>query len=210
MDNKTILLLINDIKYADQLKEKLINAFGVYISRAIQTLVHVEKNLQQKQVVAVIAEHKSSPNILIDIIKAATRKWPEIPFVVITENTQDLTYRQFMKSGAIECLQKNNDFSELVDTLKEIINLNGKNFINMKDWEIIGQSKPILKVKQEIAAYAQSDIPILIQGETGTGKELVARQLHIQSIRKNLEIDNQRTKRNHTSDFAEKGIKKQN
>lgn len=49
--------------------------------------------------------------------------------------------------------------------------------------EIIGQSQAIKKVFNEISQVAQTDATVLITGETGTGKELVARALHVESKR---------------------------
>ena len=49
--------------------------------------------------------------------------------------------------------------------------------------EIVGQSKAIKKVLNEISQVAQTDATVLITGETGTGKELVARALHVESKR---------------------------
>lgn len=49
--------------------------------------------------------------------------------------------------------------------------------------EIIGESPPMQALKKAIAVVAGSDFTVLIQGQTGTGKELVARQVHLQSRR---------------------------
>ncbi len=51
------------------------------------------------------------------------------------------------------------------------------------DVEMIGNSKVMQKLKDEIAVVAQSDLTVLIQGETGVGKELVAGQVHANSAR---------------------------
>ncbi len=48
---------------------------------------------------------------------------------------------------------------------------------------IVGRSKPMQKVFRKIRQAASSDIPVLIQGETGTGKDLVAQAIHKESIR---------------------------
>ncbi|MDT7526010.1 MULTISPECIES: nitric oxide reductase transcriptional regulator NorR [Idiomarinaceae] len=50
-------------------------------------------------------------------------------------------------------------------------------------YEIIGRSAPLLNVMQELSVVAGSDLPVLLLGETGVGKELFARQLHRQSQR---------------------------
>jgi transcriptional regulator with PAS, ATPase and Fis domain len=50
---------------------------------------------------------------------------------------------------------------------------------------LVGDSKPLTELKDEIGRVAQSDAKVLITGESGTGKELVARQIHLQSTRSN-------------------------
>jgi two-component system response regulator HydG len=50
---------------------------------------------------------------------------------------------------------------------------------------LVGSSKPLTELKDEIGRVAQSDAKVLITGESGTGKELVARQIHLQSTRSN-------------------------
>ncbi len=49
--------------------------------------------------------------------------------------------------------------------------------------EIVGKSPVMKKLQEEITVVAQSDLTVLIQGETGVGKELVARQVHASSLR---------------------------
>lgn len=49
---------------------------------------------------------------------------------------------------------------------------------------LLGDSEPMVRLKQELALVAPSDFTVLVQGETGVGKELVARTLHAQSLRR--------------------------
>lgn len=51
-------------------------------------------------------------------------------------------------------------------------------------WRIIGSSKEIKDVLKNIQTVLESDVPVIIQGETGTGKELVARAVHYRGIRR--------------------------
>ncbi|MFZ0453793.1 MAG: sigma-54 dependent transcriptional regulator [Ignavibacteriaceae bacterium] len=56
------------------------------------------------------------------------------------------------------------------------------NLLEMR--KIIGESKPLLQLKENIERYAKSDVNILITGPSGTGKELVAWNIHLKSKRK--------------------------
>jgi len=58
----------------------------------------------------------------------------------------------------------------------------------MQASEIIGTSSPIQRLRREIELVARSDFSVLIHGETGTGKELVARAVHAASTRRNEPI----------------------
>ena len=49
---------------------------------------------------------------------------------------------------------------------------------SVPDFGLVGESEPIVRLRQEIQAAAQLDVPVLLRGETGTGKELAARALH--------------------------------
>src|SRR5690606_16856131 len=52
-------------------------------------------------------------------------------------------------------------------------------------YELIGQSKVLQQILQELTVVANSDLPVLLLGETGVGKELFARHLHRSSARAN-------------------------
>jgi DNA-binding NtrC family response regulator len=52
--------------------------------------------------------------------------------------------------------------------------------------DIVGQSPPLMKLKSQVAQFADSPFPVLIEGESGSGKELVARSLHRLSARAGL------------------------
>src|SRR5437763_5373349 len=48
---------------------------------------------------------------------------------------------------------------------------------------LVGNSAPLIKLREQIAQFADSPFPVLIEGEAGSGKELVARSLHGESSR---------------------------
>ncbi len=94
-------------------------------------------------------------------------------------------------------MEKFNDLEEVFMKAEESLNraresgkgyISGKSSKNAKviigEKEIVGNSKAIKRVKDAIIVAAQNDLPILILGETGTGKELVARKIHELSSRR--------------------------
>lgn len=82
----------------------------------------------------------------------------------------------------LEQLEKNIDHSQLVVTA-----LSQPNVV-VEQNELIGQSPKVLELKKEITLVASSQYNVLIQGESGSGKELVAHDIHQQSMRSNAPI----------------------
>jgi len=98
-----------------------------------------------------------------------------------------------IKSGALEYLPKPINNDELLGMVLRIYNreelkvnneMLRQEMLRSKSVQIIGKSVGVKKVKKEIKQVAQSDIPVMITGETGTGKELVAKSIHDQGPRK--------------------------
>jgi anaerobic nitric oxide reductase transcription regulator len=78
----------------------------------------------------------------------------------------------------------------LIDSLQEVAERRGMvarqmvvDALQREGGELLGQSPAMLKLKKEISFVAESDLTMLITGETGTGKELVARTVHARSPR---------------------------
>lgn len=68
-----------------------------------------------------------------------------------------------------------NDIVTIVNNILEII---------PDEWELVGSSDSMSKIKNRITKYAKSDLSLLILGETGTGKEVVAKEIHKRSGKK--------------------------
>jgi len=80
--------------------------------------------------------------------------------------------------------QKVSQIQRIEQKIRTKLYLKG-NVAENKFEDIIGQSKIIINLKEEAKSYAQVDSPILLYGETGTGKELFAQSLHNHSARRN-------------------------
>lgn len=129
----------------------------------------------------------------IGILEHAKEINPDIIVIVITGYGTIESAIEAMKKGAYDYIQKPfepDDFLMLLKRATEHINLIHENRRLLREIEgckydeIVGTSRAINELKELISKVAPFDTTVLLQGETGTGKELVARLIHRASKRK--------------------------
>jgi two-component system response regulator PilR (NtrC family) len=132
----------------------------------------------------------------IEVLKSIKRIDPRAVIIIITAYASVESAIAAMKMGAYDYIQKPFKHDELLLTIKRALqhkSLQDEN-IRLKDEltrkygfdNIIGRSRPMLRIFDLIKATAPTRSTILIQGESGTGKELVARAIHQNSDRRNF------------------------
>ena len=135
----------------------------------------------------------------LELLPGINRDFPEIPVIMITAVNELDTAVECMKSGAYDYLVKPVDDERLIGTVKRAIqfaemreeNTLLKHYL-MSDKiehpeffsEIITQNNTMRSIFQYMEAVGGTSLPILVTGETGAGKELVARAIHMISGRK--------------------------
>ncbi|MFM2266474.1 MAG: hypothetical protein RLZ77_1894 [Bacteroidota bacterium] len=126
----------------------------------------------------------------VEVLDAVKKIKPEIPMVMISGHGDMETAIQTMRMGAFDYISKPPDLNRLLNTVRNALDkkqLVVENTILKKmvsqQFEMIGHSAPIENIKNIIAKVAPTEARVLITGANGTGKELVARQLHAQSER---------------------------
>ena len=131
----------------------------------------------------------------MEVLEATVALGIETPFIMISGHGNVETAVEAIKKGAYDFIQKPLDLNRTLVTLrnaldkesfvKEIKTLKRK-VSKGKFTDIIGESKSIANIKEMIAKVAPSEARVLITGGNGSGKELVARQLHEKSERSKL------------------------
>ena len=126
----------------------------------------------------------------IEVLEKTTSINNEIPIVMISGHGDLETAVECMKKGAFDYISKPPDLNRLLNTLrnaldkKSLISENKilKKKVNKK-FNMIGSSKEINEIKNIIERVAPTNARVLITGQNGTGKELVAHWLHQKSDR---------------------------
>lgn len=132
-----------------------------------------------------------------DLFKQIKTLYPDLPIIVISGQENISVAIDFLKQGAKDYIVKNEHTKELlwssIIRLRENISLKQeveelKDELEKKysfEKTIIGQSESIKSIFSKINKALKSNINVSVTGETGTGKEVVARAIHYHSSRKN-------------------------
>lgn len=129
----------------------------------------------------------------MEVLDALNKAKSEVPIIMISGHGNIETAVQSIKRGAFDFIEKPLDLNRILVTIRNAGDKNvlveekkvlKKTVSRFKGSSIIGETDGILKIKEMIEKVAPSDARVLVTGENGTGKELVARSLHDFSSRK--------------------------
>ena len=131
----------------------------------------------------------------VELLEAVKKIKPEIPMVMISGHGDMETAIQTMRLGAFDYISKPPDLNRLLNTVRNALDKKQLVVENKilkkkvsKNYEMIGESEAINHIKIMVDKVAQTEARVLITGPNGTGKELVAHQLHVKSERANFPI----------------------
>jgi DNA-binding NtrC family response regulator len=126
----------------------------------------------------------------IEVLQHTRKKGIQIPFIMLTGHGNVETAVEAMKLGAYDFIPKPPDLNRLLTAVRnalQVKTLVGENKALKrkvaKKYEMIGESDSLLEIQALIDKVAPTEARVLITGENGTGKELVAHQLHEKSQR---------------------------
>lgn len=126
----------------------------------------------------------------IDVLSQARRQYPNIEFIIMSGHGTIETAVKATKLGAWDFVEKPLSMERVLILLTNIIayqNERGEKNILLnrlrKNISMIGEGAPMKQIKQMIARVAPTESWVLIRGENGTGKELVAQNIHYLSRR---------------------------
>lgn len=189
--NEKLLIIDDDKAFCEMLK---INFEEEY---AVTAFTEPEKAVQyiRENYVDVVLSDLSMPKLdgieILEIIKSESST---TDIIIMTAHAKIETAVDAIKKGAYDYIIKPFTLDEISQQLKKLFekrrllaeNINLKKFLDAKykPANIIGESNAIKEVRKFIELVSQRDIMVLITGESGTGKDLVAKAIHFSGKRK--------------------------
>ena len=125
----------------------------------------------------------------IEVLRQILKNHAEIPVIMISGHGDLDTAVESMRMGAFDYISKPPDLNRLLNSVRGALSQTferKKTIVKLKKskkFNIIGDSKEILAIKDLILKVSQTNAKILILGPNGSGKELVANQIHLNSLR---------------------------
>ena len=183
------ILIIDDEKAIRKTLTEILSFEGYKIEEAADGEEGLKK-FKEKTYDAILCDIKMPKIDGIDFLQKAVETNADVPIIMISGHGNIETAVEAVKKGAYDFIQKPPDLNRLLITIRNAMERN--TLVNetktlkrkaFKVQEMIGQSEPIKKIKDTIEKVAPTEARVLITGENGVGKELVARWLHEKSSR---------------------------
>ncbi|MEJ7829049.1 MAG: sigma-54 dependent transcriptional regulator [Segetibacter sp.] len=183
------ILIIDDERAIRKTLNEILGFEGYKIEEAADGEEGLKK-FQEKTYDVVLCDIKMPKLDGIEFLSKATAINPDVPIIMISGHGNIETAVEAVKKGAFDYISKPPDLNRLLITIR-----NAKDKTNLvketkvlkrranKVQEMIGESAAIQKIKETIEKVAPTEARVMITGENGSGKELVARWLHEKSNR---------------------------
>lgn len=183
------ILIIDDEKAIRKTLSEILSYEGYKIEEASDGEEGLKK-FKEKTFDVVLCDIKMPKLDGIEFLDKAREANPDVPVIMISGHGTIETAVEAVKKGAYDYIAKPPDLNRLLITIRNATDKTNlvaetkvlKRKVSKVD-EMIGESGPILRIKETIDKVAPTDARILVTGENGVGKELVARWVHEKSNR---------------------------
>ncbi|MFN8294645.1 MAG: sigma-54 dependent transcriptional regulator [Chitinophagales bacterium] len=185
------ILIVDDEKAIRRTLKEILEYEKYDIEEAEDGEVGLEK-IEKNNYDVIILDVKMPKKDGIEVLTEMQQKGIDTPVIVLSGHGNIETAVEAVKKGAFDYIPKPPDLNRLLITVRNAMDkvslvtetkILKKKIAKSKD--IVGESNPIVKIKETIAKVAPTEARVLITGDNGSGKELVARWLHEQSNRAN-------------------------
>jgi len=190
--NSTRILIVDDEEYICEILSRLVEKEGFKSKMAYSGNMAMEM-IHDKKPDVMLLDIKMPGKDGLEILKETKEMDPDLPVIIITAHAEINGAVEAMRAGAHDYLAKPFDHNEVIrvvrraaaerDLKKKIKNLSNQLDDNSSLRKTMGPSDIVGSIISQVNRLSKSDFTVVIQGETGSGKELVARSIHQASHR---------------------------
>ena len=184
MDNRHIWV-VDDDESIRWVLERGLSEKGMDV-KTFDSASKVIKKLETENPQLILTDIKMPGKSGIDLLDEVKELRPEIPIIIMTAHSDLESAVESYEHGAWEYLPKPFDIEEAVSMVQRATSVEGKEKEEISDSkaEIVGEAPAMQEVFRAIGKLSNSNSTVLLMGQSGTGKELVAKALYEHSPRK--------------------------
>ena len=161
-----------------------------YAVEAVSTTGEAIERLAGEAFPIVISDIYIDERTGLDVLDAAKRKDPQCSVILMTGRGTVETVMAATRGGAFDYIAKPFDLDLMLQTVERALAARDEHGTEAEEEELpesvmIGSSPAMVEIYKDVSRVAPTDATVIIEGETGTGKELVARMIHRYSRRAN-------------------------
>jgi len=179
------ILVIDDDTYICKLLSNYLNKHA-YHADSVFNGVEALKLIDQTSYDLIISDYRLPDRDGFDILHHVKKKDPGIPVIIMTAYKDLTTAVRLIKSGAYDYITKPLIHEELLELVKEATVPKEVHVpqVNFQQDFIRGKSKKFKEILEHVRIVSPVNMSVIIEGETGSGKEYIARAIHVNSQRK--------------------------
>ncbi len=185
------ILIIDDEKSIRKTLIDILSFEGFVIDEAADGAEGIKK-IKENNYDCILCDIKMPKMDGLEVLDQTRELKPDIPFIVISGHGNIETAVDAVKKGAFDFISKPPDLNRLLITIRNA--MDKKSLVTetkqlrkriSRSADMVGDSAPIQKIKETIEKVAPTEARVLVTGDNGVGKELVARRIHELSNRAN-------------------------
>ena len=185
------ILVIDDEKAIRKALSEILTFEGFVVDEATDGAEGAKK-IKENNYDCILCDIKMPKMDGIEVLQLAREERPDTPFIVISGHGNIETAVDAVRKGAYDYISKPPDLNRLLITVRNA--MDKKSLVSetrqlrkriSRGSEMIGESEGMIRIQETIKKVAPTDARVLVTGENGVGKELVARRIHELSSRAN-------------------------
>ena len=177
------ILIIDDDTFICKQLEEYLSKHGYDVVTAF-TANYGMKALKKEAVDFVLCDNKLPDSEGIELFSRIKKTEPFIPVVFMTAYADVRSAVQMIRAGAFDYITKPFLPEEILKLINRGLSMTSENLAAFERRFVTGKGDAIKNVMNHVKMVAPTDLSVLIEGETGSGKEFIARAIHYRSKRK--------------------------